>query len=414
MSPLDPTVVVIGAGPAGLAAAHALARAGVRGILVLDRDDEPGGLPRFCRHPGFGWEYTHRLETGPGFARRLLSALDPEIVTVTPRTTALGVQPGPEIEIVGAAHGHQILRPRAVILATGIRERPRSARLVPGRRPERGILTTGQLQQMVARGVKMSGQRAVVVGTEHVAFSVLLTARHAGLEIVAMIGAEDRVMSYAGAGWAARLMGVPIHLSSEVADIKGSAHVEAAIVRGPGGTHAIDCDTVIFTGDFVPDAAMLHGIGAAIDPRTGGPVIDQYGRTSTPGVFAAGNLLRAVESSGLAAIEGASVGANAATYLHGALDWPTTTTPIQLGGDLDYLVPQIWAPNGGNGARALPISVRSQRDVARARLRLSDNGVDLWLGKPVGIMRKRRVALPATAFDSVRASSAAALTLDVL
>ncbi len=353
--------------PAGLAAANALATAGARGILVLDRDDEPGGLPRFCRHPGFGWEYTHRLETGPGFARRLLSVLDPDVVTVAPRTTALAVRPGPEVEIVSATHGHQTLRPRAVILATGIRERPRSARLVPGRRPERGILTTGQLQQIVARGVAHTGKRAVVVGTEHVAFSVLLTARHAGLKIVAMIGAEDRIMSYAGARWAARLMGVPIHLSSDIADIKGSRQVETVVVRGPGGMHAIACDTVIFTGDFILDAAMLHGIGAAIDPRTAGPVIDQFGRTSTPGVLAAGNLLRAVESSGLAAIEGASVGANAAAYLRGSLDWPDKRTAIRLGSDLAYLVPQVWAPRAGDGARALPISVRSQRDIARAR-----------------------------------------------
>jgi hypothetical protein len=159
---------------------------------------------------------------------------------------------------------------------------------------------------------------------------------------------------------------------------------------------------------------MLHGIGAAIDPRTAGPVIDQFGRTSTPGVFAAGNLLRAVESSGLAAIEGASVGANAAAYLRGSLDWPDKRTAIRLGSDLAYLVPQVWAPRAGDGARALPISVRSQRDIARARLRLSDNGVDLWMGKPAGIMRQRRVTLPATAFDSVRDGQTAALSLDVL
>ena len=153
MTPQDADVVVVGAGPAGLAAAASLASRGVSRILVVDRDDEVGGLPRFCHHPGFGWEYTHRLDSGPGFVRRLLRALDPGAVTVATRTSVLTVRPGPEIEIVGVDCGHARLRPQAVVLATGVRERPRSARLVPGRRPGQGILTTGQLQQMAARGV---------------------------------------------------------------------------------------------------------------------------------------------------------------------------------------------------------------------------------------------------------------------
>ncbi|MBM3524904.1 MAG: FAD-dependent oxidoreductase, partial [Alphaproteobacteria bacterium] len=147
------SVVIVGAGPAGLAAAHALVERGVRDIVVIDRDDAPGGLPRFCHHPGFGWEYTHRLETGPRFVNRLLGAVDASAVRVVPRTTALAIHPGLEVEIVGVELGHARLRTRAVVLATGIRERPRSARLAPGRRPERGVMTTGQLQQLVARGV---------------------------------------------------------------------------------------------------------------------------------------------------------------------------------------------------------------------------------------------------------------------
>ncbi|MSP50701.1 MAG: FAD-dependent oxidoreductase [Alphaproteobacteria bacterium] len=405
MTPEHADIVVVGAGPAGLAAAASLAGRGMHRILVVDRDDEAGGLPRFCHHPGFGWEYTHRLESGPGLVRRLLRALDPGIITIAIRTSALAVRPGPEIDIVGIECGHVRVRPRVVVLATGIRERPRSARLVPGRRPAEGILTTGQLQQMVARGVPVKGRRAVVVGTEHVAFSILLTARHAGLEIMAMVGAEDRVMSYAGAGLAARfLMGVPIHLSSKIEDIHGSERVESVTLCGPAGTRTIPCDTVIFSGDFIPDAALLPGSGIDIARVTAGPSVDQFGRTSAVGVFAAGNLLRAVETSGLAAIEGARVGTNVAAYLEGMLGWPRDAASIRVGDGLSYVVPQYWAPSAGLGGavQALPVSLRALADIRRARLSLSEDGQAIWTGHPTKTLRHRRLALPAAALDRLR------------
>ncbi|MBL8702845.1 MAG: FAD-dependent oxidoreductase [Alphaproteobacteria bacterium] len=408
---MDASIVVVGAGPAGLAAAHALAQRGERRILVLDRDDAPGGLPRFCHHAGFGWEFTHRLETGPRFARRLLAALDPEAVTVIPRTTVLAVHPGPEVEILGAELGHQRLRPRAVVLATGIRERPRSARLVPGRRPERGVLTTGQLQQFVARGVAVGGRRAVVVGTEHVAFSVLFTARRAGLAVVAMIGAEDRVMSYAGAAWAARLVGVPIHLDSSIEDIEGDARVEAVIVRGPGGPRRIACDTVVFCGDFIPDAPLVAASGIALDRGTAGPIVDQFGRTSAPGVFAAGNLLRAVESSGRAAIEGARVGGNVGAYLGGRLGWDASATPIGVGSGLAYAMPQRWAAPGGSG-EALAICLGALVDMPQARLCVRAEGATRWMGAPTRILRKRRLTLPPAALAAVAGARAAEISVE--
>ena len=414
MIPRQAAVVVIGAGPAGLAAARVLADRGVRAVLVLDRDDAPGGVPRFCHHLGFGWEYTRRIESGPKFVRRLLGALDPAVVTIATRTTVLDLRPGPEIEIVGADCGPARIRAGAVVVATGIRERSRAARLVPGRRPERGILTTGQLQQMVARGVPVGGRHAVIVGTEHVSFSVLLTARRAGLEIVAMVEPLDRVMSYAGIGWAARtVLGVPIHLSSRIDDIAGGEAVESVVIHGPSGSFALPCDTVIFTGDFLPDANLTRTSGAAIDPRTGGPIVDQRGRTSLPGVFAAGNLLRAVESGGIAALEGASVGANAAAYVGGALDWTDDAPPVQLGDGLAYLVPQCWDRKRAvaTAIATLPISLRSSTDADRRRLSLSEAGQEMWSSGPIRPLRQRRIKMPAAAFERLSGGGPVMLNL---
>ena len=138
----DPRVLIVGAGPAGLAAAHALSRQGIGGILVIDRDDEPGGLPRFCRHPGFGLEYARWPYTGPGFVKRLLRDLAGADIRIACRTTLLSLRDGPEAEIVGPAMGLRRLRPQAVILATGIREANRGNLAVAGGRAESGILTT--------------------------------------------------------------------------------------------------------------------------------------------------------------------------------------------------------------------------------------------------------------------------------
>jgi len=409
MTRFDQPAIVIGAGPAGLAAAHELAKGGASGVLVIDRDDAPGGLPRFCRHPGFGWEFTRRLQTGHGFAARMIGALDPAIVTIVPRTSALALRSGPEIEILGPEAGHQRLRPRVVVLATGIRERPRSARLVPGRRPERGVLTTGQLQQMVARGVAVDGKRAVVVGTEHVAFSVLLTARHAGLEIVAMIGPEDRIMSYTVAGWIARGLGIPIHLASRIEDIEGMARVEAVSVRGPAGVRRIECDTLIFTGDFVPDATLLSADD--IDPVTGGPLVDQHGRTNLPGIFAAGNVLRAVESSGWAAIEGARVGANAAEFLRRPTAWRGAATRIVAGAGVDYIVPQFRSPD--EAVAPLPVSLRADADAPRGRLRLAEGGIERWSRPRGAALRMRRIAMDPAAFAMLKGDHGQRATIEI-
>ncbi len=158
----DVDCIVIGAGPAGLAAVRALLDGEVGNILVVDRDEAPGGLPQYCRHPGFGWGYTHRLETGPAFVRRMAAVLADPRVTFLPSTTATAICGGPAVDLLGPICGMATVRARAVLVATGIRERPRGAQLVPGQRPERGVLTTGQLQQMVARGVPLPGRRMVV------------------------------------------------------------------------------------------------------------------------------------------------------------------------------------------------------------------------------------------------------------
>jgi NADPH-dependent 2,4-dienoyl-CoA reductase/sulfur reductase-like enzyme len=221
-------------------------------------------------------------------------------------------------------------------------------------------------------------------------------------------------MSYAPVAFLARaLMGVPIHLSSTIAEIRGDERVESVLVGGPRGEHAIACDTVVFSGEFVPDAAMLPGGPVALDRNTAGPIVDQHGRTSETGVFAAGNLLRAVETSGFAAIEGARVGANAAAWVQGACGWSRDGAAIRLGKDLAYLVPHRWVTVPDESVPTLPVSLRARADRPGARLRLTGDGKELWLGPRKDLLRQRRIALPGAAIAAIAAASPAELALDV-
>lgn len=386
----DPRVLIVGAGPAGLAAAHALSKQGIGNILVIDRDDEPGGLPRFCHHPGFGLEYARWPYTGPGFVKRLLRDLEGAGVRIACRTTLLALRDGPEAEIVGPATGLRRIRPEAVILATGIRESNRGNLAVPGGRAEAGILTTGQLQQIVARKVALPARlkSVIVVGTEHVAFSAIWTARMAGLRVTAMIGSEDRIMSFAPFGTLARLLGAQVMTQSHLREIETrDGAVAAALVETQHGTQRLATDGVVFTANWIPETAALAGSPVALDPGTRGPRIDQAMRTSGRGVFAAGNVLHGVESSGWCANEGRHAGDMVARYLRGELGGDQTGGAIALSPDLDFIVPQLWG-----AAEGLPFNLRMKADVAGGTLALTAGDTILWSGDRRRLLRMRRIA----------------------
>ena len=399
----NPRVLIVGAGPAGLAAAHALSRQGVGDILVIDRDDAPGGLPRFCHHPGFGLEYARWPYTGLGFARRLLRDLDRADVRIQCRTTLLSLRDGPEVEVAGPVIGLRRLRPQAVILATGIRESNRGNLAVPGGRAEAGILTTGQLQQMVARQVTLPRRlkSVIVVGTEHVAFSAIWTARKAGLRVTAMIGAEDRIMSFAPFGALARLLGTQVLTHSRLREIETrDGAIAAILVETPQGAQRLTTDGVVFTANWIPETAALAGGPVALDPATRGPRIDQAMRTSCRGVFAAGNVLHGVESSGWCANEGRHAGAMVARYLRGEIGGDQAGAAIALSPDLDFVVPQLW-----NGVDGLPFNLRMRSDVQGRRLALASNATILWSGERQRLLRRRRICVRPGAANAPREGS---------
>ena len=198
-----PEVAIVGAGPAGLAAAIELRRRGVGDVVVVEREAEPGGIPRHARHQGFGLRDLRRVSTGPAYARRYGELARRAGVELLTETMVTGWRDEGVLELTGPG-GRLTLTPAAVVLATGCRERPRSARLVPGSRPA-GVMTTGMLQQLVYLQGRPPGRRALVVGAEHVSFSAIVTLAHGGARTIALTTEMARHQSLAAFRLGARL-----------------------------------------------------------------------------------------------------------------------------------------------------------------------------------------------------------------
>jgi thioredoxin reductase len=312
-------VLVIGAGPAGLAVGAELARSGAGRVEILEREREPGGIPRHSHHTGFGLRDLHRLLTGPEYARRRFELATEGGATVRTQTTVTGWSGALAVDVVSPG-GHERIEARAIVLATGARERPRAARLVPGTRPA-GVFTTGELQQSVYLHGETMGGRAVIVGAEHVSFSAALTLAHCGSRVAAMVSELPRHQTYAGfrIGAAARFR-FPLLTGRSVVGIHGRQRVEAVEVRdGAGSCQLIACDTVVFTGDWIPDHELARRGGLAIDPGTNGPAVDTSLRTSARGVFAAGNLIHPVETADVVGLEAQRLATAVADFLENGL-----------------------------------------------------------------------------------------------
>ena len=376
----DPAVLVVGAGPAGLAAARELAAAGLV-PLVVDREATAGGVPRHCDHTGFGLQDLHRTMKGPAYARHLAARAVGVGAVLRLSTTLVGVTGDGTATLAGPS-GVEHVRPRAILLATGARERPRSARLVPGDRPA-GVFTTGQLQQWVLAGLPV-GRRAVVVGAEHVAYSAVLTLRHAGVSTVAMVTELPRHQTVEVFAWAVHKgLRIPLHTAKRVGALHGRGRLEAVDVVDlvTGALDRIEADTVVFTGDWVPDHELARRMEVAIDSTSGGPRTDGWGRTSRAGVLAAGNLVHPGETAGIAAIGGRAVGRQLAVDLARGVRPTADGVAVTVVAPLSTVVPAVIDPvnpplrllvrtDAFTGGR-LMVACQGGREIGRARLRHS-------------------------------------------
>lgn len=342
-------VVVIGGGPAGLTAAAALAAD--LDVLVLEREAQTGGIPRHSDHPGYGMRDLRRFMSGPAYARRLTAqALDAGAMLETEAMVTGWA--GERLLEVTTPRGVRTVSADAVVLATGARERPRPARLIPGDRPD-GVYTTGQLQNLVHLHHARVGARALIVGGELVSWSAVLTLREAGCATVAMVTDQPRSESYAAFRIPGRaLMDGPVLTRSKLVSIQGKDRVRAAVVENldTGERSTVECDTVVFTGDWIPDHELARAGGLVMDAGTRGPVVDAALRTSAAGVFAAGNLLHPVDTADGAALDGRHVAAAVRGWLQ-RREAPAPGVRIRTDGPFRWVAPQLITPGSGSAPR---------------------------------------------------------------
>jgi len=372
-------VIVVGGGPAGLACALELRRRGVGDVLVVEREAQAGGIPRHSAHQGFGLRDFHRVLSGPRYARRYAERARSAGVEVLEQAMVTGWSTDEALEVT-SPDGRESIRGSAVVLATGCRERPRSARLVPGTRPD-GVLTTGTLQQLALRGMPV-GSRALVVGAEHVSFSAVLTLAHVGAKVVGMTTELPRHQTLApfraGAGLRYRF---PLWTRTGIARISGRSRVEEVelVELESSQKRVIACDTVVFTADWIPDHELAVMGGLELDQGTRGPRADTELRTTRPGIFAAGNVLQGAEPADIAALSGRHAAGSVARWLAGDGSWPPAV-PIECQPPLHWISPHAIGPSAEPPPRGRFL-LRSRDFIRQAALEIRQDGRLLWSGR---------------------------------
>ena len=406
--PID--VAVIGAGPSGLAAAIALKDAGVARVVVIEREAHAGGIPRHCNHPPYGIREFGRILKGPEYAARIVAQAHNAGVEIHTSTTVVGIQEG-GLLMLSAPDGICQIVPRRVVYATGVREAPRSARLISGVRAH-GVMNTGTLQSMVYLKKQRPFRQPVIVGTELVAFSALMTCRTGGIQPIAMIEAGPCATARWPSAIYPRLRGVKVLTRTRLISIDGDSVVHSVVVAGPDGqTRRIECDGVILTGEFTPEAALARCGGLEVDPATGGPVVDQWGRCSDRVYFATGNVLRPVETAGKCWAEGWQTGEWVAQDLLGELPSSEDTTIRVILGDarLKYAMPQVICTASAEGGMN-DIQVRVTEQVKGTLAVRSQNGL-IWQ-QSLNSRPERRIIVPIGKIISQYSGDSVELTIE--
>ncbi len=392
-------VVVIGGGPAGMAAALAAHKAGAR-VAIVEREQHLGGILRQCIHPGFGLSHFKQELTGPEYAQRFIDQVHATDIVLFLNSMVIGIDSGEcasgadESAEDGVTHTVTLMSPagmlqltgRAVVLAMGCRERTRSEIKIPGSRPA-GVFTAGLAQRYINIENLKPGSRAVILGSGDIG---LIMARRCTLEGISVEGVYE-LMPYAN-GLRRNVknclddFGIPLHLSTTVTRVIGHDRVEAVEVSQvderlapiPGTERIVPCDTLLLSVGLIPENELSVGAGVELDPHTRGAVVDQSLQTGVPGIFACGNVLHVHDLADNVTTESERAGAAAAAYALGTgagtvPDWELTVSPAGIAG---YAL-----PGRITTVTLTRLNFRVRRHVDAARVRILADGKELFAGK---------------------------------
>lgn len=340
-------VLVIGAGPAGLAAAVAAKESGTDNLLVLEREHESGGILRQCIHNGFGLHRFKEELTGPEYAQRDIDRAKELGIEIQTDTTVLSVSHEREVTCVSAAHGLQIIQAKAIVLAMGCRERPRGALGTPGTRCA-GIYSAGTAQKFVNLEGYMPGKRVVILGSGDIG---LIMARRMTLQGAKVLACVE-LMPYSS-GLNRNIVqclndyNIPLYLSHTVVDIKGRERLTGVTVARvdehrqpiPGSEIEFDCDTLLLSVGLIPENELSEGASVKLSPVTSGAEVNDALATSVPGIFACGNVLHVHDLVDHVSNESFRAGRAAAAYARGELA-DMEEIPVRDGEGVRGVVPQ--------------------------------------------------------------------------
>ncbi|MBP3797522.1 MAG: FAD-dependent oxidoreductase [Ruminococcus sp.] len=407
-------LVIVGGGPAGMAAAVAARTKGLENILILERDSELGGILNQCIHNGFGLHTFKEELTGPEYAERYAEQVEAMEIPVETDTMVLDISKNKTVTILSRKRGVEQIRAKAVILAMGCRERPRGALNIPGYRPQ-GVYTAGTAQKLVNCEGYVPGKEVVILGSGDIG---LIMARRMTLE-GAKVRAVVELMPYSS-GLKRNIVqclddyGIPLMLSHTVVDIKGKEKLEGVTVAAVDSTNTpiegteeyFPCDTLLLSCGLIPENELSRSCGVDIDPRTNGPLVDEGLETSIDGVFACGNVLHVHDLVDFVSEESARAGESAVDYIRRGCTHDSTAA-IKV-------IPQ-------NGVRyTVPSQIHTAELLGDVHIRFRVTGVFkdcaivIKAGDTELVRRKNRILVPSEMLDIIiKQDKLAAVTEDI-
>lgn len=402
-------LVVVGGGPAGLAAAVEAKKNGIESILVIERDKELGGILQQCIHNGFGLHEFKEQLTGPEYAGRFIKQLGDINVEFKLDTMVLDITPQKQIHAINKKDGYMLIEAKAIVLAMGCRERTRGAISIPGERPA-GIFTAGTAQRYVNMEGYMVGKKVLILGSGDIG---LIMARRMTLE-GAKVEAVVELMPFSG-GLARNIAqclndyDIPLYLSHTIIDIKGKDRLESVTIakvdknRKPisGTERTYEVDTLLLSVGLIPENDISRATGVEMDGRTNGAVVNEMMQTNIDGIFACGNVLHVHDLVDFVSAEARKAGIAASKYINGEVS-DGEYKDIKNGFGIGYTVPQKFRSNNVNKSLEVFMRVKNIYNNMKLEVRDGENVIMSFKKPHVAPGEMEKIMIPKVILDKIQ------------
>ncbi|MEI6858006.1 FAD-dependent oxidoreductase [Psychrilyobacter sp.] len=403
-------VVVLGGGPAGLAAAIEAKKNGIKEILIIERDNELGGILQQCIHNGFGLHEFKEELTGPEYAQRFIDQMAEEGIEYKLNTMVLDISGDKKIQAINSVDGYMEIEAEAIILAMGCRERTRGAIAIPGDRPS-GIFTAGTAQRFVNMEGYMVGKKVIILGSGDIG---LIMARRMTLE-GAKVEAVVELMPYSG-GLTRNIVqcledyDIPLLLSHTVTNVKGDGRLERVTVAKvdenrkpiPGTEVNYDVDTLLLSVGLIPENDLSRNAGIVLDKRTSGPVVNESMETSIEGIFACGNVVHVHDLVDFVSAESRRAGINAAKYIKNEIKRNEEFVEIDGTNGISYTVPQKFRKENVETGLEIFMRVREVFKDVRLEVRCEDEVIMSLKKAHMAPGEMEKIMIPKVFMDKIK------------